>query len=388
MPTLFLIAGEVSGDTHGAELIASLRQTIPETDDAVEFFGLGGSKMQEQAPELEDWLDDAAVLGLWEVAKKYGYFREKMAETQWKILKLEPDVVVLIDYPGFNLRLAKALRAKGFTGKIAYYISPQVWAWKRGRIKEMARTLDLMMCIFPFEKALYEQSGLNTEFVGHPLIDELAEKKLEIERDPQLVGLFPGSRRREVEALFPAMLGAAKRLHEQSPNLRFVTAAVNPKMAAILRDQAAEIGVEVTVHCPKATEDGATDPFPDTDVHTLMQQVGVAVIASGTATLEAAYFRLPYCLTYKVNFLTAALARMVIKVDFLGIVNNLAGREVVRELLQEKANPESIAEELDRLLSDTQARNQLSFELGAVIDELGDGGAHARAAKEIVKLMP
>ena len=150
MPTFYLISGEVSGDTHGAELISSLRSSLGNQGEREpRFLGLGGPRMRDEAPEITDWLDDAAVLGLWEVAKKYSYFSKKMDETLREILELKPDVVVLIDYPGFNLRLAKALRQKAYKGKIAYYISPQVWAWKRGRIKEMAKTLDLMLCIFP-----------------------------------------------------------------------------------------------------------------------------------------------------------------------------------------------------------------------------------------------
>ncbi|MEM1296385.1 MAG: lipid-A-disaccharide synthase, partial [Verrucomicrobiota bacterium] len=230
MPTFFLISGEVSGDTHGAELIASLRGGT----ESAHFTGLGGPRMKGEAPDVTDWLDEAAVLGLWEVAKKYSYFSKKMDQTLEEILELKPDVLVLIDYPGFNLRLAKALRQRSYKGKIAYYISPQVWAWKRGRIKEMAKTLDLMLCIFPFEKELYEMSGLHTEFVGHPLIDELAEKRIDTKRDAHLVGLFPGSRNREVQALFPIMLETAKILHEKWPKLQFVTAAVNPSMAATL----------------------------------------------------------------------------------------------------------------------------------------------------------
>lgn len=384
MPTFYLISGEVSGDTHGAELIASLRDSAPgSVSGNTQFKGLGGPRMKGEASEIIDWLDEAAVLGLWEVAKKYSYFKKKMDETLAEILELQPDVVVLIDYPGFNLRLAKALRQKSYKGKIAYYISPQVWAWKRGRIKEMAQTLDLMLCIFPFEKELYEMSGLPTEFVGHPLIDELAEKRIDTKRDAHLVGLFPGSRNREVQTLFPLLLETAKILREKWPKLRFVTAAVNPTMAAGLARSAKSAGIDVEVHCSGA--DSAD--FGQTDVHALMQQVSVAVIASGTATLEAAYFRLPYCLVYKVNWLTAQVAKAVMKVEFLGIVNNLAGREVVRELLQEKATPPAIAVEMARLLTDAAARKQLSEELGEIADELGEGGTHVRAAEEIVKLL-
>lgn len=369
-PRFFLLAGEASGDTHGAALIARLKERFP----MATFHGLGGPKMRALAPDLEDWSDEAAVLGLWEVLKKYGYFRRKMDETIATIGTLRPDVVIPIDYPGFNLRLAKALRQRGFQGKIAYYISPQVWAWKRGRIREMARTLDLMMCIFPFEKELYEASGLSTVFVGHPLADEFSHlEPANVPREENLVGLFPGSRSREIEALFPAMVQAAALLHASRPELRFVTAAVNERLATRLTAIAAEHGASVKVSSG--------------DIHTLMRRCSCAVIASGTATLEAAFLGLPYCLVYRVAWLTALAARVLMKVPYLGIVNNLAGREVVRELLQEDATAEPIARELQRLLDSFEARRALSQELLATAATLGTGGAPENAAKAIAGLL-
>lgn len=365
MRNIYIISGEVSGDTHGAELIESLLQR----DSELGLTGLGGPRMKGVASNVEDWLDDAAVLGIWEVLKKYGYFREKMDETITRIEEEQPDLLILIDYPGFNLRLAKALHQRQhYQGKVAYYISPQVWAWKRGRIKEMARTVDCMMCIFPFEAALYEQSGLKTEFVGHPLIDELAPKRdATLERDPKLIGLFPGSRRREIEALFPAMVEAAEELTRKHPDLRFVTAGVNPILSETLAGIADDAEARIDVS--------------DTDIHELMQSCGCAVIASGTATLEAAYFGLPYCLTYKVAWLTAQVAQMVMKVDYLGIVNNLAEREVVEELLQDQATGPGMAKALDELIASEDRRHKLSQEVQDVASMLGDGGCHERAAE-------
>lgn len=372
MTSCFVIAGEVSGDTHGAELLGALR-TLRAPGD-LEIRGLGGPRMRLQAPGVTDWLEDSAVLGLWEVLRKYGYFQAQMTRTLAVIAESSPDVVILIDYPGFNLRLAKALRQRGYQGRIAYYISPQVWAWKRGRIKEMARTLDLMMCIFPFEKDLYEASGLRTEFVGHPLVDELAAERIDAERDPQLVGLLPGSRRREIEALFPVMVEAATLLRARLPHLRFVTAAVNEKLAGRLGELARNGGApEIAVSSG--------------DVHRLMQTCGCAAIASGTATLEAAFFGLPHCLTYKVSWLTAAVARVVMQVKYLGIVNNLAGREVVEELLQERATGPALAAALEALLTSPVKRTQLALELREVASSLGSGGAHDNAARAIARLL-
>ena len=203
---IFIVAGELSGDQHAAGMLGALLSGPEETRPS-QVAGLGGSRMQALCPEVEDWLEQAAVLGLVEVLKKYGWFRDKMAETVTRILEGSFDGVVLVDYPGFNLRLAQRLRDKGYRGKLIYYISPQVWAWKRGRVKTMARLLDGMICIFPFEKEFYDDSGLPTQFSGHPLVDALAPKRLpQGAREAGLVALLPGSREREIAALFPAML--------------------------------------------------------------------------------------------------------------------------------------------------------------------------------------
>ena len=227
--------------------------------------------------EIENWLDDAAVLGLWEVLKKYSYFTRKMAETVTRIEDFKPDGIVLIDYPGFNLRLAKRLRDRGYQGKLIYYISPQVWAWKRGRIKTMAKLLDLMICIFPFEKELYEESGLPTEFVGHPLVDSLEEETQKtVDRDKDLVALLPGSREREIAALFPQMLEAANILLESHPRLEFATSGATPVLTKRLKELVREAGLSEDVSVGLSTS------------RAIMRSASVGVVASGTATLEAA----------------------------------------------------------------------------------------------------
>src|SRR6266496_2057940 len=222
--TIYFIAGEASADNHGAALMRSLRESGVD----LTFVGRGGPQMRTIAgAQFKNWIDDAAVLGLWEVIKKYGYFRGQFRETLDEIENNKPDAVVLIDYPGFNLRLARALRKQSPKPKIIYYISPQVWAWNRGRIKKMARFLDLMLCIFPFETNLYTKSGLRTEFVGHPMVERLRARKIDIERDPNLIGLFPGSRRREVRKIFPILIETVGELRKQRANLHFEVAAVS-----------------------------------------------------------------------------------------------------------------------------------------------------------------
>ena len=365
---LFLVSGERSGDRHGAGVMEEIRARRAD----VVFHGLGGAEMHGLSSNVTDWVEEAGVVGIVEVLKKYGWFKKKFAETLARIMELKPAAVVLIDYPGFNLRLAKALRAAGFAGKIIYYISPQVWAWHRGRIPKMGRILDLMLCIFPFEKELYEGCGLHTVFTGHPLVEYHRTRRTNVEREPGLIGLFPGSRRREITKHFPALLQAAQRMKVERPALKFVASAASEKLAAIMRGMLAEHPVaDLTIETGTAAA--------------LMQRTACGAVASGTATLEAAIHGLPYCLIYKVSPGTYLMGRMLIRVPFLGIVNILAGREMVKELIQGECSPAKIAAELLRLSDDSKARAALAGELESVVAQLSGDGAYARAAAAILE---
>lgn len=367
---LFAVAGERSGDRHGAGLLEELRAL----HSGLSISGLGGPEMSALAAEVTDWVEDAAVVGIVDVLRNYPWFRRQFAETLRRIAEFQPDAVLLIDYPGFNLRLAKALRASGFAGKITYYISPQVWAWHRGRIPKMARWLDLMVCIFPFEKDLYRGHGLPTIFAGHPLVGYHRKRLLGLRRENGLIGLFPGSRRREISRLFPVMLEAARLMRAADPSLRFVASAASPRLAAMMEQMTAATPV-----------DGLT--IETGTAYAMMQRVECGVVASGTATLEAAVFELPHCLVYKVAWGTYVIAKAVIKVPFLGIINILAGHEVVKELLQQECLPETIAAELTRLHSKPEARRMLTMELRLIIDGLAGDEPYARAAEAISTLV-
>jgi len=362
--TLWVVAGEESGDSRAAELMSALRARLP----GIRFHGAGGPRMAALADApFDDWIDRAGVLGLWDVLKRYGYFRAKFSRMLSDIAALRPDAVLLVDYPGFNLRLAKALRRRLPELKILYYVSPQVWAWNARRIPEMARTLDLMLCLFPFEKALYERSGLPTVFVGHPLVGQLAAERIDGGRESDLLGLFPGSREKEVRRIFPAMVGAAKLVSAARPQTRFEAAAATEAHASIMRGMAE--GTPITVTCGRA--------------HPLMQRATAGIVCSGTATLEAAIYGLPYALVYKTAWLTFEIGRRLVKLDHLGIVNILAGRTVVREFIQDAATPRTLADEALRLLDNPDTREGLSAELAAVVSALGDGAAGARAAEAV-----
>ncbi len=356
-------------------------RSLRQLDVDLHFIGRGGPRMKTIAGgQFHDWIGNAAVLGLWEVIRNYGYFREKFRETLNEIEKSKPDAVVLIDYPGFNLRLARALRPRMAARKIIYYISPQVWAWNRGRIKKMARFLDLMLCIFPFEADLYNQSGLRTVFVGHPMIERLRACKIDIERDPNLIALFPGSRSREVRKIFPILTETAHKLRRRKPNLRFEVAAASDELAQEMerlwhRHPADEVhGLEAR----------ATIEIKIGDAAAIMQRALVGIVASGSATLEAAYFRLPFVLIYKVAWPTYLAARLVVNVKYLGMPNVLADKEVVPEFIQHRARPGVIAQAVVRLMDDHAARENMLSEFDAIVAKLGEGGASTKAAQAIV----
>jgi len=369
MTRVFIIAGEISGDTHAAGLLREMKALEPD----LQVSGLGGRQMREVAGlGIEDWVEKAGVVGLWEVLKIYRYFKEKKVAVEAKILAERPDAVILVDYPGFNLRVASSLRAAGYAGKIVYYISPQVWAWKKGRVKVMAKVLDLMICIFPFEKAFYEQSGLRTEFCGHPMVDRVQTLRRDWPREPGLVGWFPGSRLNEVRRLFPIMVQAAQAIRLAVPEARFAVSAANETLAGHMRTMADALGVP---EAKRWIEVGT--------VYDLMQRCEAGAVASGTATLEAACFGLPYTLIYNVSWPTYVVGKLVVRIKHLGIINILAKREVVRELVQHDLTPDTLAQATADLLTQKDRREALQADLASVVATLGSGGAYQRAAQAV-----
>ncbi len=370
MSRIYFVAGETSGDNHGAEFLRALRERDPD----LQFFGRGGPKMRALAgANFRDWVNEAAVVGLWEVLKHYRFFRREFRNTIREIAAVQPDAVVLVDYPGFNLRLARALRKRHAPLKIIYYISPQVWAWNQRRVNSMARSIDLMLCIFPFEPRFYESAGLRALFVGHPMAlvpsdpSRLAED--DNDRDPRLVALFPGSREREVKKILPVMLDAARELLRILPELRFEIAAASDSLRRDIESKLPGNG-KFAVNVGGGRE--------------LMARANAAMIASGTATLEAALARLPFVLVYRVAWLTYFAARLVVKVRWLGMPNVLANREIVPEFIQHKARPSAIARAVARLFDDASARAAMLAAFASVSQELSAGEAGANAAEAII----
>jgi lipid-A-disaccharide synthase len=349
------IAGEASGDAHAAALIGALRAQAP----GLQVYGAGGPKMREAGMKLSLDLTEHAVVGLVEVLKNYGKFRKIFRRLVREAEQRRPDAVVLVDFPGFNLRFAAQMKKRGI--KVIYYISPQLWAWHAGRAKQIERDVDLMLTIFPFEKAWYAEHApkLRVEFVGHPMAERLPQSAEK--REDRLVLLLPGSREREVAKIFPVM---ARVIGRMPADVKFVAAAVNEQSAAMMRHP------RVTVEVGNA--------------HEWMQRAALAITASGTATMECAFFGCPMLIVYKVNWLTYLIGRMVVKVNWLGMPNVIAGRAIVPEFLQHDAQPERIAAAALELLEDTAKRDTMQRELAAVVNSLGGPGASERAARLIL----
>jgi len=365
---LYVVAGEMSGDVHAAGLLESLLELRP----GLKVRGVGGPKMQAVAGEqIHDWLDQAAVMGIVEVLKHYRFFKQSFDRMLAEVKELQPDVLLLVDYPGFNFRFAAAVREALPGTKIVQYVCPQVWAWKKGRIPKMVELFDEVLCLLPFEPKIFDGTGLKATFVGHPLVDELEEARVECERDPNLVALIPGSRRPEIEKLFPMMLETAKRLESGRENLRFAVPAANAKLRARIEELAEEARI------------GESLEILDGKAHELMQRAACGVVASGTATVEAGYYGLPYCLVYRLAWPTFLVAKMVVKIEFAGLVNILAGREVVREFIQSEADPCHVGRALEQFLDEPEVVETLQENLAETLSKLGGTGAHRRAAERV-----
>lgn len=366
MSRIFLVAGETSGDIHGANLVrALLRQ-----DPALTCEGLGGWRMEAAGMTLRHDLAGEAIMGFTEVVKHILPIRRLFLDTLAHLRETRPGALVLIDYPGFNIRLAREAHALGIP--VIYYISPQVWAWKKGRIHTIAGCVRRMLVIFPFEEALYQQVHVDVRYVGHPLLDHIAqyEPTRRFDGDP-VIGLLPGSRLQEIERLTPVMIATARGILEKHPRARFVTPAISEARAARIRALAGDFPLEVIVG----------------GMYDVLSAARFCLVASGTATLETALFGVPLLILYKVGTMNYWLARLLVDIRFIGIVNILAERGVVPEFIQHDARPERILPRALDLIDDTPARAAMREDLQAVRQLLGGPGASDRAAEAVLDIL-
>lgn len=374
-PKIMIVAGEASGDIYGAGLIRAVHQQ----DQAVSFFGIGGSRMREAGAETLVDSADMAVVGLVEVLKHFDVIAAAFLRLKKILLENPPDLLILIDYPGFNLRLAKVAKRAGV--KVLYYISPQIWAWRQGRVKKIKQLVDRMAVILPFEALFYEKAGVPVSFVGHPMADMVAvacsrdEAASSFGLDPhnRIVGLFPGSRRSEISRLLPTVLGAARLLRKRFPDVQFVL-----PLASTLRDDdlapwLADVDLPITI-----TRDR---------VHDLIRACDAVISVSGTVTLEIALVGTPLVIIYKLSPLTFQLAKRLVKVAYIGLCNIVAGELAARELIQDDASPEQIAAEIGQILTDSAYAVRMKERLALVRERLGGGGADERMAAIVMQLL-
>jgi len=363
---LFFVAGESSGDIHGSNLIRALRGARPDWS----FEGLGGRLMAEAGMVLRHDLAGEAIMGFAEVLRHLRPIRRLFHDTVAHLRDTRPDALVLIDYPGFNLRLAAEAKKIGIP--VVYYISPQVWAWKKRRIHTIARLVDLMLVIFPFEEELYRRIGVPCAYVGHPLLDHIARyARPETADEEMVIGLLPGSREQELRRIAPVMFEVAAGIRERYPEARFVVPCVSEARAEQVRGIAGAFPAELCVG----------------GMYDALSRARFCLVASGTATLETALFCVPMAILYKTSPATYWIARMVVNIEHIGIVNILARRGIVPEFIQHAASREAILPAALDLIGDTPARRQMLDDLHSVREGLGGMGASARAAEKMVVLL-
>lgn len=376
--SLLVVAGEVSGDMHAAAVVRAIRAREP----AIAVFGIGGDELRDAGAEILFHIRDMAVFGPIAVLRRYGHFRRVFREMVRVAGERRPDAVLLVDYGGFNLRFAARLKKQGL--RILYYISPQVWASRRGRIRRMAESVDRLMVIFPFEPAVYAGSGLAVDFVGHPFVDVVAETM----RGPEIplpwadgprVAVLPGSRVQEIDRILPVMLQAARILESLHPSIGFLVASPNAEIGRHVRDLCEARARHPGLPASFAVVDGLT--------RNVLRQADAAMVASGSATVETALLRCPMVIVYRASALFFAIARRLVHVPFIGMVNLIAGRLVCPELIQNQAQPGALATALLPLLEDTADRKAMVQGFEEVAGKLGPGGAANTVAETVLRTL-
>jgi lipid-A-disaccharide synthase len=361
---LFVSAGEPSGDRHAAALVRALRRRRD-----VEIRGLGGPALEREGATLLARVEDLSVVGFSEVARRLPFFARLLRRAENEIAAWRPHLVLPVDYPGFNLRLARRARRRGVP--VAYYIAPQVWAWRRERRPGVGRAVDRLLVVFPFEEPLFREAGVNAVFVGHPLLDpdedprdrEAVREELGVEPGRPLLALLPGSRKQEVERILPPLLEGSARVRE----------------ATVVTSRAPGV--------PRALVDGAARVW-EGSAGDLVRAADAALVASGTATLETGLAGTPLAVVYRTGAVNWSVARALVKLRTVGLVNIAAGGNRVPELLQGDLTPERVAAVAERLLFDPRERAEQRRYLATLRDRLGGGGAAARAAAEVDALLP
>jgi len=369
-----IITGEVSGDLIGGSLIRELKSLNPD----LKVNGIGGDRMKSAGMDLIYHTDQMAFLGFVEVVKHLPFIHQVQKKLIDKIKSEKINCIVLIDYPGFNLSIAKKLKPLGV--KIIYYVSPQIWAWAKGRVKKVKRFVDKMLVVFPFEVDFYKKENVNVDYVGHPLVERINQynflsrdeffSKFNLDSEKEILLIMPGSRKQEVKEIFPEVIKAASRLANEF-NLQVVVARSKNIDEKYFR------------------QSSGSDKFITIENHNyeLMKYSSFGIIKSGTSTLEAGYFALPMIVVYKTSPLTYLIGKQLIKLDRIGMVSILLDEMVVPELIQNEANSDNIFNAASKVLSDNQAYEKMKLKLEEVKEKLGSDGASKKAANSILEIL-
>lgn len=372
MKRVVIVAGETSGDLHGAALMRAMKAAYPD----LAFSGIGGSLMIDEGMTALRHMREMNFMGFVEVVRHLPFIMRTMKDLEAHLDDIRPDLVILIDYPGFNLKMLPRIKKRDIP--VMYYISPQLWAWHTSRVKIIKKYVDRMVVLFDFERTFYEKYGIEADFVGHPLVEmvkasenrDTLRRSLNAETQP-LVGLFPGSRSQEIERILPAMVDSVRYMREKMGSVR----------AAI--GCAPEIGDDVYEHYTAGTDielvRGRT--------YDLMTHADVNAVTSGTATIEAGICGTPMVVVYKTSPLTFAIGKQLVKLSYIGMINIIAGRMIVPELWQDDVNPGTLGERLMRLMSDSSLRAQVKGNLSLAVQKLGGPGAADRAARVALSML-
>jgi len=368
---VMIVAGEASGDLHGANLIKAAREVSP----GLSFFGVGGEAMRDAGCDVRVDSGQLSVMGVGEVLGRLPAIRRIYRELCGMLQEGSvdrPDLLLLVDFPGMNLRLAQA--ASKVAVPVLYYIAPKVWASREGRLKKMTRSIDRLAVIFPFEEELFTRAGIDTEYVGNPLLDEFSAwegdsslvERLGLDKEKPVLGLFPGSRGAEIRYCWPVLVEVARRLKEVRPQLQFIVPVAPGLDESSLKAQAASLPDLV---------------FSRDNIYSVASSCSAALCVSGTVTLQVALTKTPMSVIYKTSPLTFALARRLVKIPHISLPNIVGGTEVVREFLQNEATPGVLVEEVLALIEDPRRRAGMIRNLEAVVDRLGEPGSSTRVAR-------
>ena len=379
-----IVAGEASGDAHAAKLVRALQAAAPNTE--FEFFGATGRDLREAGVETIVNSDDFSIVGLPEIARALPMFWKAFRVLKKEAVRRKPDAIILIDFPDFNLKFAKSLKKQGL--KIIYYISPQLWAWRKYRAKTIAKYVDLLLTILPFEKDWYRRQGIShVEYVGNPTVREVRSKiskkefcaKYNLDEEKPIIALLPGSRHKEIVRILPVLLETAAEMTKQNADIQFIIALAATRKIEEVKSSLTKAG-EKNLKLPK------TLIVVQNETHEALNAADAAAVTSGTATLETAVVGTPLAIVYKTSPLNYKLLRPLITVEHFGLINLIAEQRLAKELIQNEFTKETLANELFRLLEPENNR-EMRENLRLTTEKLGRGGASKRAAEHILCLL-